>query len=175
MKKCFKCSCVKPLDNFYQHKGMSDGYLNKCKDCTKKEAEKREKKLRNDPKWVEKEKKRSREKYHRLGYKDKHKPNAKTQRKQALKYREKYPEKYKGKNRTSNMKPDKKGNHLHHWSYNDEHLIDVIELSPKDHSKAHRYLIYDQERKMYRNTENVLLDTRYRHMMYILHVITDLE
>lgn len=34
-KKCFKCGELKSVDCFYKHKDMSDGYLNKCKQCTR--------------------------------------------------------------------------------------------------------------------------------------------
>lgn len=35
MKKCFRCGSDKPLDDFYTHKGMKDGHVNKCKECTR--------------------------------------------------------------------------------------------------------------------------------------------
>jgi len=58
-KQCKKCDLIKSLDGFY-----TGSY--ECKECVKKRVRDREARLRQDPEWVIKERKRGREKYHRL-------------------------------------------------------------------------------------------------------------
>ena len=163
-KICFKCKIEKGVSDFYKHKKMGDGLLGKCKDCTKLDTKIRLEEKMKDPNFVENEKKRHREKYHRLGStwnKDNSKNYEYTKRQ-----REKYPEKVKARARVCKMKS--LNGHLHHWSYNEEHFKDVIDLSIKEHNKAHRFLIYDQERKMYRRCDtNELLDTKESHLKFI--------
>lgn len=173
-KTCFKCNTEKPLSDYYKHKKMGDGHLGKCKECTKKDSEEREKLLRQNPEWIEKEKTRAREKYYRLGYKDLYKPTAQKKKEQMDKYKAKYPEKIKARSHMSNIKAQIKGNELHHWSYNEEHFKDVIELSVADHNKAHRHIVYDAERKMYRRADNnILLDTKEAHIEFINSINTN--
>ena len=174
-KICFKCLVDKPLSDYYKHKQMGDGHLNKCKDCTKKDTKERHNILLGDPTWVESEQKRHREKYYRLGYKEKHKPTTDQKRVVMKRYKDKYPEKTAAKSATKGMvRAD--GYELHHWSYNKEHLNSVIEISIKNHYKAHRFIIYDQERMMYRRIDNnELLDTKEKHLEWILWCIKNKE
>jgi hypothetical protein len=167
VKNCFVCHIIKPLEDFYVHPKMGDGYLNKCKDCTKEQVKKREQILRNDKEWLKKERARARDKYVRLGYKDKHKPTKESKKLAISKYKEKFPEKYYAKLASQKL-VRMEGYHVHHWSYNEEHYTDIIYVTIVEHALAHRYMIYDQERKMYRKIDTMeLLDTKEQHEQYI--------
>ena len=156
MKVCKECKIEKVITDFYTGQG-------ECKECTKKRVRAREEKLKKNPDWVEKEKERHRLKYHNLNYKEKHRPTPEKKKEILDRYRDKYPEKYKAKNISQRIKPLIKGNALHHWSYNIEHAKDVIELTPKDHAKIHRFMKYDKKTFMYKDLNGTLLDTREKH------------
>ncbi len=39
VKTCFKCGQEKPITEFYKHPNMGDGYLGKCKKCTRNDVQ----------------------------------------------------------------------------------------------------------------------------------------
>lgn len=162
-KICIICSENKVLTSYYKHAQMADGHLNKCKDCTKNHSKKRQERLSKNPKWVEKERERGRDKYHRLNYSEKQKESI-----------EKYPwkgnNKYKGLRKWFECRFGKLDPmiELHHWSYKEENLRDVILMARSNHKKLHNHLFIDVEKRCYivKETKEVL-NTKEKHIEFI--------
>jgi len=157
-KICFRCGSWKPLTEFYAHGGMKDGLLGKCKDCTKADSAKRESRIRSTPEGIEAERKRHREKYHRLGYKEKQKEWDKNRPWTNS-------NEYKGLRKKFEAKHGKRdGFELHHWNYNK--IGSVIILHSSTHRRIHRQISIDIKTLCYK-WRGELLDTKYKHQMAI--------
>jgi len=157
-KICFKCNEDKPLSEYYKHSRMADGHLNKCKICTKKDTKERTEINTSTPEGLEKERARHRDKYSRLGYKDKQKEwDSKKPWKQT--------QKYKNLSRKFRLP---KGIELHHWNYNDDYLEDVFILDIKQHKKAHTLLVLDLDLRIFKTLTGDILDTSVKHKEYLL-------
>ena len=173
-KNCIHCKEEKPLGDFYAHPRMSDGHLGKCKQCCKSLQVKRYHRLMDNEVWAASETKRNRLKSRKLRANGLGK--SKKSFLQNKSYQSKYPEKYEARIMAQRIEPKVRGNHLHHWSYNKEHFSDVIELSVKEHYLLHRFIVYDQERKMYRRADSgVLLDTKERHIDFFKNIAPDID
>ncbi len=163
-KECFKCGKTLPISEFYVHKQMNDGHIGKCKDCSKKDVSKREMELRKNPEWVAKERQRGREKYYKYGNK---KPNKDKKREATRRYRQKFPEKYMAAKYTEIFLIKTPGMNLHHWSYDQNNWLDVLELTIKDHNLLHRHLIYIQETMMFTDLDGRVLEKKEDHLEYL--------
>ena len=155
-KKCFKCGEVKFITDYYKHNQMSDGHLNKCKTCTKKDSKKRSDIITSTHEGLEKERTRHREKYKRLGYRDKQKV-----------WNEKRPHTksniYKGLNKKHKIP---KGLEIHHWNYSDEFLEDFFVLPIKEHRRAHTFLI--KKDVFFEGLKGEDLNSREKHFEYLM-------
>ena len=156
-KRCKDCLITQPLSEYYKHKQMADGHLNKCKSCVKgRVSSHRDNNLeriqeydRNRPNKEERVAK-VRDKYFETKETDpvlfKERNNSRS-----INYREKNPEKYKATNAVNSaIKYGRLVKSLscarcecsdglqgHHWSYLPEHHLDVEWLCVSCHSEEH--------------------------------------
>ena len=166
-KTCFRCDINQPLTEFYKHKQMGDGHLNKCKTCTKNDSAKTLKEKISTEDGLEAERARHREKYYRKGYKDVHKPTPFNKKKAMDGYRQKYPEKYKAKIKSQRISRNLEESELHHWNYNIDYAKDILELTKTDHAKLHRFLVYIEDKFIYKTVEGEILDTKEKHINFV--------
>lgn len=144
-KKCFKCGKLKPRSDFYAHPRMGDKLLGKCKDCTRRDSKSQYHKKMRDPSWLQKERLRV--------------------RKKAALFSIRFPEKKLAAQALHSVPILSEVRH--HWSYLPEHRTDVLHITVSEHHKAHRFMVYDQERMQYRTLDGVLLDSKESHETYI--------
>lgn len=163
MKSCIRCGEVKPLVEYYVHPQMGDSHLNKCKVCCREQARLRHYQKMTDPQWVEAERARGREKFQRnrhvwdllrgaAGTKDAEAAHRATARQ---------------------LPPAPTGMERHHWSYNEEHWLDVICLRVSYHRTLHCHMEYDAETRFFRTPNGHLLDTKRKHLRWAFAVWND--
>ena len=150
MKKCITCNCIKGIGEFHRN-------YDRCIECAKElNPEFKIKKTKQRKKLTIAEKADKIQNIRQIKF--------------SQIYKELFPEKLKATSACNSLK-SYQGTHKHHWSYRPEHWTDVIYLTVSQHRKVHYYIIYDQERFMFRDINGKLLASREEHLTYIDEVI----
>lgn len=166
MKVCNKCREEKPAVDFCRRKDSPDGYDYRCRAC--------EAKRRADygSKNLERDRERSRLRSARLRLENPVLENEKL-REWRLRNKEKsrkttadrkliFPEISRA--HAAAWKLRRSGFHAHHWSYKDEHVLDVIYVTRTQHARLHRLMLYDQSIMQFRSKASGAVLTRRDHL-----------
>lgn len=151
-RTCKTCRIDKTTEDFYSSN------LSRCKECIKRCNKLYSEIKTSTPEGMESERARHRDKYQRLGYKEKQKEwNENQPWKQSSTYkglRRRYPE------LDSSFE-------LHHWNYNDDYLTDVFILERSPHKVLHTNMTLDLKTKIFTTKSGEILDTRDKHEVFI--------
>jgi hypothetical protein len=159
-KVCFKCGRKLPLSEFYKHSRMADGHLNKCKDCAKYDVKRDYDRKSKDESWMEKERERGREKFHRLNYKNK----------QFKKTTKDFSGIHNTRRSLKSRNYSIDGKEAHHWNYNKPRSI--ILLSPKAHHRIHNHITVNRDDKYCYTLDGLRLDTEEKTIKYYKEVLS---
>jgi hypothetical protein len=161
-RTCRKCNKTLPLDEFYKETKKKNGHQLHCKVCAKLDMKKNRDRKKLDPEWAQSENRRLRA-HNRLTKREG--PGYERKRQDRLRWMKVFPEKYAAM-KSSSALPRVEGYNNHHWSYNEEHYKDIIRLPIAQHYLVHRFMVYDQERRMFRRMDGSLIDSREAAIAY---------
>lgn len=157
-KTCFKCGRTLPISKFYKLSHARDGYMGKCKDCTKEDVRQNYAKKSKDEAYMEKERVRGREKYLRL-----YSSGQKSLRHVA---KESFYPSLRGSKKHLRIKCSRDFE-LHHWNYN---LIDSVIIMPRAlHHRLHTRINLNLTEGIYYQGD-IPLDTVEKHLGVLISV-----
>ena len=159
-KKCFKCGEVKALTLYYRHSEMADGHLNKCKECTKKDSNKHRSDNIESVREYDRNRPNSEERNLKNATRGRLKYNSDDEYRRGVleskrEHSDRNPDKRLARAILSNALRDGgviKGSSCehcgemdrplegHHWSYLEQHALDVNWLCASCHGKEHKRL-----------------------------------
>lgn len=135
-----------PLSDFYKHPQMADGHLNKCKECTKKDSINNYNVHSKDEYWMEKERRRGREKFKRLGYRGKFK---------SPRILNEYVSNINRELRVRGI--DTRNKEVHHWNYNEPYSVFLLTRSA--HKRIHKHIIVNYNDGYNYTLDNVKIES----------------
>ena len=179
MKICSSCKKEKEFSEFSKCKRAKSGLQSQCKACHKQYCKQYRAENPEYFKQYRAENAEQLKQYQKQFYaenaeqlKQCHKQyiaeNPEVKAKCDKKYKFKYPEKRKATSKANYNLPSRDGYHRHHWSYNEEHWLDIIYVNASMHNYYHTHMEYDSTHMVYRiKSTGELLDTRERHEAYL--------
>lgn len=157
-KVCFKCNKFLPFSQFYKHSQMSDGHLNKCKECTKRDT--KENRERRQDYYNAYDRNRAKLPHRREDVRERQKQNKQSHNLANRDYAQKYPDRRKCQCAVSKALKAGRISRLHcficgsseveaHHAYYDLTApLDVVWLCIEHHKECHRKYDHEEDAKL---------------------------